>query len=139
MDANMSMDDKVIMGIKSPKDRIKGVHAIVYKCVENHWAIVALTYKPDNNHKPEPQLGIRWFYGKNGYPAAGKYKTWFIVPRELREVILDSLKILYSLKPHDRPKIKNNAFREKIDDFLAGDVSGKELYKFWEEEVCGQK
>ncbi|GAB6392219.1 MAG: hypothetical protein MdMp014T_1592 [Treponematales bacterium] len=61
------MSDEAILGIKSPRSRIGGPYCVVYKDVEERFAIVALDWDG------KPRLGIRWFWGSLGVPASSGY------------------------------------------------------------------
>ncbi len=94
------LDDKEILSVCSPKDKVSGPYEIVYKT--DYWAIVTLKYES------RPRLGIRWFTGKIGTPSARGNATWFVLPEELYDSILSGL----PLKPTQR---------FKIDKFLIGE------------------
>jgi len=101
-------DDLEILSIKSPKNRLRGPWAVVYKNIKERWAIVSLTW--DNR----PALAIRWFWGSKGQPLSSGYPTWFIIPEALNENHL-------SLLDENSEKIEN------VRKFLEGRISGQEL------------
>ena len=78
-------DDREITGINSPRDRVGGPYVVVFKNVEDRWAIVAMDWEG------EPRLGIRWFWEKNGHPSVRGYPTWLVIPPELNKSILFGL------------------------------------------------
>lgn len=94
------MDDKSIMNIKSPANRLKGPFDIVYKDETAGWAIVTICW--DNI----PTLGIRWFWANSGMPATYGRPQWFVLPQGLHESIINQLPIPISKK-------------KKVIDFLS--------------------
>jgi hypothetical protein len=100
--------DEEILKINSPKDHCDGPHVVVYKSVEERWAIVALTWDES------PTLAIRWFWGKSGNPISTGYPTWFVIPSMLHNAILNGLSL-------------NFLFRDKINRFLTGEINGDQL------------
>ena len=103
-------NDEAILKINSPQRSLKGPYAVVYKNTEERWAIVAM------NWNGEPNLGIRWFWGKSGNPISRSYPTWFIIPSMLRNEILNSLPL-------------DSLFRDNLNRFLMGEISGNQLNK----------
>lgn len=101
-------DDKKILGINSPKANVSGPYAVVFKDDAERYAIVALDWNS------EPRLGMRWFYGNGGNPFSSVHPTWFIIPPFMTKSILSGLPILH-------------IFSTKIDDYLSGNISGKDL------------
>jgi hypothetical protein len=81
---------------------------VVFKSIDERYAIVALDW--DNS----PTLGIRWFWSTNGNPTSRGEATWFILPEGLYNAILNGLPLHMS-------------FRDKINRFLTGEISGKQL------------
>lgn len=106
---NLSINnDHEILSVTSPQKNIGGPYKVVYKDIQEQWAIVALDW--DNF----PRLGIRWFNSPSGNPVSRGYPTWFMIPEALTKPILNSLPI-------------NHAFSNKVDDYLAGKISGQDL------------
>jgi hypothetical protein len=101
-------NEEEIFKINSPQDSVNGPYIVVFKNLSERWAIVALDW--DNN----PTLGIKWFWGKNGNPISHSYATWFVIPSMLHNTILDGIPIDFQ-------------DRHKINLFLNGEISGKEL------------
>lgn len=101
------MKDEDILSVKSPRKSVGGPYVVVYK--GNSWAIVAMAW--DN----EPTLGIRWFDNTgHGHPSPRGTSVWFVIPSQLSKSILAGLPLEYK-------------FSNKIDEFLAGEISGKDL------------
>jgi hypothetical protein len=94
-------DDKKILDITSPADKLKGPFAIVHKDLKERFVIVTLKWNT------MPRLGIRWFNDKNGSPTCFGLGLWFILPPTLNKSILDGLSLTTS---------QRNVF----DDFLSG-------------------
>jgi len=86
------MRDKDILEIKSPKKNISGPYFIVYKNLQEKWAIVTLAWDK------KPRLGIRWFWGSKGNPNSRGNPTWFILPNELNNSILNGLPLSQTLR-----------------------------------------
>jgi len=103
-------NDASILEIDSPRENIGGPYAVVYKDLEDRWAIVALSWDG------EPRLGIRWFWGGGGNPFSSAHPTWLVIPPSLSRGILASLP-----PPH--------VFHRRVDDFLAGIISGDTLQR----------
>ena len=101
-------DDARILEINSPQNSVGGPYIVVYKDLEERWAIVALDWDG------EPCLGIRWFWGSAGNPISTTYAIWLVIPNLLRKHILSALPIDTNLS-------------KKIDDFLAGKIRGTSL------------
>ncbi len=101
-------DNDLILQINSPKESLSGPYAVVFKSLEERWAIVAFEWEN------KPRLGIRWFYGNGGNPFSSGHGTWLVVPPSLSKSILAGLPI-------------DHAFVGKIDDFLCGKISGDQL------------
>lgn len=87
-------DDARILEISSPQSSVGGPYIVVYKDLEERWAIVAL------DCDEEPCLGIRWFWGSVGNPISTSYAIWLIIPNLLRKHILSAL-------PIDAKSVKN--------------------------------
>ena len=106
---NFALDDDAnILQLRSPQESVGGPYAVVYKNLQERWAIVALDWNG------EPRLGIRWFWGGGGNPFSSAHPTWLVVPPSLSRGILASLPL---------PQI----FHSKIDSFLSGKISGDAL------------
>jgi len=101
-------NDLNILTLNSPKVNLKGPYLVVYKNVQERWAIVAFHW---NN---EPRLGIRWFWGNGGNPFSSGHPTWLVIPSSLSKGILVSLSI-------------DDGLRSKVENFLAGKISGDDL------------
>ena len=102
------LTDERIKKVNSPKNRCGDRHVVVYKDEDEQWAIVALDWDG------KPGLAIRWFWNKLGFPISYGHPTWFIIPIELYDVILNGLPLEVS-------------FKNKINRFLAGEITGNEL------------
>lgn len=98
-------DDARILEINSPQSSVGGPYTVVYKDLEERWAIVALDWDG------EPCLGIRWFWGSAGNPISTTYAIWLVIPNLLTKHILSALPI-------------DANFSKKIDDFLTGKIRG---------------
>jgi hypothetical protein len=101
-------NDKNILSITSPQNNVKGPYKVVYKNIDEKWAIVALDW---NDY---PSLAIRWFWGTMGNPISSGYPTWFTLPSELEETILNGLPLDYQV-------------RKKVEKFLTGEITGEQL------------
>ncbi|MEM7656578.1 MAG: hypothetical protein AAF399_10650 [Bacteroidota bacterium] len=101
-------NDQNILAINSPKDRVGGPYKVVYKDTVDRWAIVALDWEG------KPTLGIRWFWGNGGNPFSSGHPIWLVIPSQLLHTTLTGLPLAYG-------------FRKKIEDFLAGKISGSQL------------
>jgi hypothetical protein len=101
-------DDNAILAINSPKDSVKGPYSVVFRSLEERYAIVALDWNG------EPSLGIRWFWGNKGNPISTGHPIWFIYPSSLTFNLLNGLPITHG-------------FRNKIDRFLSGELSASAL------------
>jgi hypothetical protein len=102
------VSDSEILKINSPRSNLKGPFKVVYKNLEERWAIVAIKWDE------QPQLGIRWFWANGGNPFSSGHPTWLVIPSSLSKGILASLPI-------------NHIVSTQIDDFLSGKISGEEL------------
>jgi hypothetical protein len=103
-------DDSEILKINSPRDSVGGPYAVVYKDLDERWAIVAF----DWNRKP--RLGIRWFWGNGGNPFSSANPIWLVVPPSLTDSILNGLPLNYQ-------------WRKKLEEFLAGNIPGTNIPK----------
>lgn len=92
-----------IQKLRSPKSRISGPIAVVYKAMEERWVIVAFLWDG------KPVLAMRWFWGKSGNPFSSSHPTWFVLPRELS---LQTIRVL-----------KNDANEKVVEKFLEGKLS----------------
>jgi hypothetical protein len=101
-------NDEDILKINSPKESVSGPYRVVYKNLQERWAIVALEWDK------KPHLGIRWFWDGGGNPFSSGHGTWLVVPSSLSRNMLSGLPI-------------DHYTAGKIDDFLCGKISGKEL------------
>lgn len=101
-------NDTKILEITSPRDNVGGPYVVVYKDLEERWAIVAMDWDG------EPRLGIRWFWGNGGNPLSSGHPIWLVVPTSLSRNMLSGLPL-------------NHKFSGKLDDFLTGKIHGTEL------------
>jgi len=99
-----------ILQINSPKTHLSGPYRVVFKDLEERWAIVTINW---NN---SPRLGIRWFWGNGGNPFSSGHGTWLVIPSALTKNMLSGLPI-------------DHAFSTKVDDFLSKKITGEELRK----------
>ena len=102
------LNNKDILQINSPQSSLSGPYVVVYKNLEERWAIVAFDWGG------KPHLGIRWFWGNGGNPLSSGHGTWFVIPQSLSKNILLGLPLSHS-------------FYCKLNEFLCGKISGKEL------------
>ena len=100
-------DDKEILQINSPQDKVEGPYVAVVKSLAERWAIVAMEWET------RPCLGIRWFWERNGYPHAINWGTWLVISTSLLEII--------------RPGLPLEEARRPLQDFLAGRIPGDRL------------
>jgi hypothetical protein len=101
-------DDEQILKINSPRASVAGPYVVIFKNLEERWAIVALDWGED------PRLGIRWFWGNGGNPFSSGNGTWLVIPPSLSKGVLASLPI-------------DHVFYGKVDDFLRGRITGEQL------------
>jgi hypothetical protein len=101
-------DDNNILSLNSPKNAINGPYKVVYKDVNERWALVALDWDG------KPSLGIRWFWGNAGNPFSSGNPTWLIIPSALINSILSGLPLDFK-------------FRKLIDKFLNSEINGNKL------------
>ena len=101
-------DDRQILQINSPKSVVGGPYKVIYKSIPDRWAMVAFDW--DN----KPRLGIRWFWDAVGSPSSHSNATWFIIPSELQNAILNSLPLDFQ-------------FRDRLNEFLSGRMDGEML------------
>lgn len=108
-DFNLENDDR-ILEINSPKVSVGGPYSVVFKSIEDRFAVVALDW--DGN----PKLAIRWFWNKNGNPSSRGYATWFVIPSMLLNAVLNGFPLDFE-------------YRDKVNRFLAGEIDGHSLKK----------
>ena len=101
-------NDNDILSLNSPKNSIKGPYKVIYKDIDERWAIIALDW--DNN----PSLGIRWFWGSAGNPFSSGNPTWLIIPSPLINSILNGLPLDFK-------------FKKAIEKFLNNELTGDKL------------
>jgi hypothetical protein len=111
---NMMSDDN-ILSVNSPLGRVGGPYVVIHKDVKERWALVAMAF--DDN----PTLGMRWFWGSGGSPFA-RQATWFIIPKDLHNSMLDRLCSSVSMK-------------QQVVDFLCNKIPGKELKSFYNDKI----
>ena len=102
--------DSNILTIKSPEDHLAGPYKVIYKDSNNRWVIVAIEWDS------QPRLGIRWFYGRGGSPLSSSHATWFVIPEQLTNTLLNGLTIDHKLLA-------------AVNEFLAGDMAGEDFSK----------
>jgi hypothetical protein len=103
-------DDTKILEIKSPRNSVGGPYIVVFKNLEERWAIVAMDWEG------KPRLGIRWFWGNGGNPFSSGNPTWLVIPSSLSRSILAGLTL-------------DHKFSSRLDDYLIGRIVGAELAK----------
>ena len=74
--------DALILSIARPKMHVTEPPQFVV-CKTDEWAVVALKWDQRRT------LAIRWFTTPMGNPSSHGYPTWYILPEELHESILD--------------------------------------------------
>ena len=104
-------NNKKILKIQSPRDFVGGPYVVVFKSLEERYAIVAMDWDE------EPRLGMRWFWGNTGNPVSTGHPTWFVIPPSLSKGIVSSLPLVHGLSA-------------KVDEFLAGKITGTALAAF---------
>lgn len=77
--------------VKTPKARITGDIRVVVDKGENSWSLCRLVWDGKES------VGIRWngsFNGSNTYgnPQSRGNATWFVLPDEVADVVLDAVK-----------------------------------------------
>jgi len=100
--------DEMILQINSPRANLSGPYTVVFKNLEERWAIVAFDWDG------EPRLGMRWFWGNGGNPFSSGNGTWLVIPSSLSKNILSGLPI-------------DHTFSGQLDDFLCGKIKGAQL------------
>ncbi len=98
-------DNTAIVKINAPKDVVDGPYKVIYKDMDERWAIVALDWDG------EPCLGIRWFWDSIGHPQSTGHPTWFIIPDQLARGVLASLPL-------------STEFAHDVNQFLLGILKG---------------
>ncbi|MFD2034492.1 hypothetical protein ACFSKL_06800 [Belliella marina] len=101
-------NDNNILSINSPKTSIGGPYKVVYKDLNERWAIVAMDWNR------EPCLGMRWFWGNGGNPFSSGNPTWLVIPNSLSNSILNGLPLDFK-------------FHYRVIEFLAGKINGSQL------------
>jgi len=101
-------DDSNILKIDSPAAHLLGPYTVVFKNIDERWAIVTLEW--DGN----PRLGIRWFFGNGGNPFSSGNGTWLVIPPSLSKNILAGLPI-------------DHAIAGRLDDFLCRKIKWDQL------------
>ena len=112
---DFSLDNDNILEINSPKKSVGGPYVVVFKNIDERWAIVALDWDK------EPRLGIRWFWGNGGNPFSSGNGTWLVIPPSLSKNILSGLSI-------------EHKFYTKIDKFLSGEIKGENIVDYQNKE-----
>ncbi len=107
-------NDSKILSINSPQNSVGGPYVVVYKNLDERWAIVAMDWDE------EPRLGIRWFWGNGGNPFSSANPIWLVVPPSLSRNMLSGLPL-------------DHIFSGKLDDYLTGKITGTKL----KESVAG--
>ena len=102
------LNDSDILKINSPRSSVGGPYTVIFKNTDERWAIVAFHFGG------KPRLGMRWFWGNGGNPFSSGNGTWLVIPPSLSKSILSGLPL-------------DHTFACKIDDFLCGKLTGKEL------------
>ena len=67
----------------------------------------------------QPSLGMHWFHGNGGNPFSSANPIWFVVPSLLVLPILNGLST-------------DLRFREDVDRYLDGEISGDNLSKMYD-------
>lgn len=101
-------DDGRILELSPPRERGGGPYAVVYKDLDERWAVVALEWDGERH------LAIRWFREGPGFPTCRARPVWFHLPTALSTGVLAGLPVPLEL-------------RVKVVEFLAGAITGDEL------------
>ena len=112
-DFSLDNDDD-ILEINSPRKRVGGPYVVVFKNIDERWAIVAMDWDG------EPHLGIRWFWGNGGNPLSSAHPIWLVIPPELSKNILLGLPLTHK-------------FCGRLEEYLSGSLkeySISELKKY---------
>ena len=84
------MDNKTILAVRNPRNRVGGPYAVVYKHIEQAWAIVALNWRAEDVERPT--LGIRYFGpNESDFPKIGDKSAWLLLPDALHRGVLLTL------------------------------------------------
>lgn len=111
------MSDDNICGIVSPKKRVTGgPYVVVCKSTTERWALVAFDWES------APHLGLRWFYGKHGFPQRAGIALWHVVQSEFARILVTGLATRGLLSDKQGRAVKR---------FLAGNLSGERLRNAW--------
>jgi hypothetical protein len=85
--------------VLSPRGRIKSVEVVCdLGPVESSWSVARL------NWDESTAVGIRWngdSKSTKGLPQARGNPTWFVVPKELEEAVLNAAEEWFRAKQHD--------------------------------------
>lgn len=100
--------DAEILQIDSPRANLTGPYVVVFKNLEERWAIVAFDWDG------EPRLGIRWFWGNGGNPFSSGHGTWLVIPPSLSRNVLSGLPL-------------DHSFAGRLDDFLCKKIQGTQI------------
>ena len=100
--------DQEILKINSPKKYVGGPYSVVFKNIDERWAIVALDWDG------KPRLGIRWFWDKLGNPLSRSNPTWLVIPSALANSILDGLPLDFQ-------------YRKSLEQYLNSEIKGSDL------------
>ncbi len=85
--------------VRSPKDMVKSVE-VIYDSgpVELSWSVARLKWGDS------PAVGIRWNGDSNnskGTPQARGNPTWFVVPEQIKDAVLNAAQELSQAKQND--------------------------------------
>jgi hypothetical protein len=80
-------NDQRVLNINSPQDSVSGPYEVIYRDIDDRWAVVTLRWDK------KPCLGIRWFWGNSGNPSSRSYATWLVIPDALADGVLSGLNI----------------------------------------------
>jgi hypothetical protein len=91
---SFDLEDKaLIKSIRAPKELVTVPPVdIVYTSSAERWVIVTLKWDG------KPRLGIRWFWGTNGYPTVFGNAAWFVLPPNIAGSVLNGLPLEMPLK-----------------------------------------
>ena len=82
--------EEEILQINSPQGKKKGQNKIEIEKVlhiDNKLRYVVILCKWND----KKALGMRWFWGKRGFPISRKYGTWLIIPEDLQNSLLQGI------------------------------------------------
>lgn len=75
----------------SPKNKIKKIIKVIYDGGEWGSSVCELEWQNDGEPKYETEIGMRWNgsleHGNIGNPSSRGYPTWFIIPKDFRELV----------------------------------------------------